>query len=432
MSIRFARGGTAASLLLVGLAAPSVGQAQTIAPVGAECFVQAERDSRDDRDYAKYTPEQVPTLTVTGLVKEKAGQSQNVTVTNTGPGFGLFQGTAGPTLRDGAFTSKYLLFRPESLYTNGAALPTRRTEINTLVVRHELNGVLKFEGSVSFRLGLLAATAPFRDKAKQRRTSTWKVSGLGPGVYYAFFRARGKTVERIKLGTATGPCGYLSTRQYTKPKKGKGPWDIHIQRSASFSAAAQQLVYKGRSAALFSSGEFAGVYAKPLGSVSAAASSVIAAKAPCAAQKKAIERAKGDRKAKARARYKACLKRAKETSLATDIKRQLADQRLIGKRGDGQSVNWLFCSSGTYKLATSDRSGTGVSSGTRWVVTQPKGSSKEWTAIIRETTDLRAAGLSVGLARKADQYYVGIARSGDVESLGAVTRTADAVGCAAL
>ena len=169
-----------------------------------------------------------------------------------------------------------------------------------------------------------------------------------------------------------------------------------------------------------------------LGSISAAASPVIAAKAPCAAQKKAMERAKGERKAKARARYKTCLTSAKEKSLAADIKRQLADQHLIGKRGDGQSVNWLFCSNGKYKLATTDRSGTGISSGTRWVVTQPKGSSKQWTAIIRETTDVRAAGLSVGLARKGDQYYVGIARSPDVESLGVVTRTADAVGCAAL
>ena len=263
MSMRFAQCATTTALFLIALAVPSIGQAQTIAPVGAQCFVDAERDSRDNADYAKYTPEQVPTLTVAGLVKEKLGQSQRVTVTNAGPGFGLFQGTESPTLKDGAFTSKYLLFRPASLYTDGKALPTARTEINTLVVRHELNDVLKFEGRLSFRLGLLAATAPFRDKAKQRRKSTWKISGLGPGVYYAFFRARGKTVERIKLGTATGPCGYLSTKQYTKPKKGKGPWDIHIQRSPSFNAAAQQLVYEDRSAALFSPGEFFGVYAKP-------------------------------------------------------------------------------------------------------------------------------------------------------------------------
>ncbi len=62
---------------------------------------------------------------------------------------------------------------------------------------------------------------------------------------------------------ATGPCGYLSTSQFTKPKKGKGPWDIHIQRSATFSATAQQLVCEDRSAALLSPGEFAGILAKP-------------------------------------------------------------------------------------------------------------------------------------------------------------------------
>jgi hypothetical protein len=154
-----------------------------------------------------------------------------------------------------------------------------------------------------------------------------------------------------------------------------------------------------------------------------------AAKAPCASQKKALQRATGERKQQQRKRYDACLKSAKEKRLADDIKRQLTDQRLVGRRGDGSYVNWLFCANGKYRLATDN----GISTGTRWVVTQVKGSAKQWTAVIRETANLRAGGLSIGVARKAAQYYVGIARGfGDVESQGAVTRTTDTAGCAAL
>jgi hypothetical protein len=159
----------------------------------------------------------------------------------------------------------------------------------------------------------------------------------------------------------------------------------------------------------------------------------VAAKAPCASQKKALKRATGDAKKRARLRYNTCLRAAKDAALAADIKRQLSDQRLVGRRGDGQSVNWLFCTNGKYKLSTTDRSGTGISTGDRWVVTQVSGSATTWTAIIRQTTNLRAGGLSVGLARKGSQYFVGIARGvGQIDSQGAVTRTADAAGCAAL
>lgn len=158
-----------------------------------------------------------------------------------------------------------------------------------------------------------------------------------------------------------------------------------------------------------------------------------AAKAPCASQQRAVKRATGDAKKRARTRLAVCLKAAKDKRLAADIRRQLADQRLVGRRGDGQGVNWLFCANGKYKLATSDRSGTGISTGTTWVVTQVDGSATNWTAIIRETANLRAAGLSVGLARKGAQYFVGVARGvGQIDSQGPVTRTADAAGCAAL
>jgi hypothetical protein len=164
-------------------------------------------------------------------------------------------------------------------------------------------------------------------------------------------------------------------------------------------------------------------------SVPAAGAAGGAAKASCAAEKRALQRAPAQRKAQARKRYRACQERV----LAADIRRQLADRRLVGRRGDGSFEDWLLCANGKYRLVSEDRSGRGISEGAPWVVTQAKGSATRWTAIIRKTTNLRAAGLNVGVARTGAQYFVGIARGfGEVESRGPVTVTPDAAACAAL
>ena len=153
-----------------------------------------------------------------------------------------------------------------------------------------------------------------------------------------------------------------------------------------------------------------------------------AAKATCTAQKKALQRAPANRKAQARKRYRAC----QEKVLASAIRGQLADRRLVGRRGDGEAVNWLFCATGKYRLETSGSSGRAIKNGSRWVVTQAQGSATRWTAVIRETANLRAGGLSIGVARTGAQYFVGIARGADVTSQGPVTLAADAAACAAL
>ncbi len=163
-------------------------------------------------------------------------------------------------------------------------------------------------------------------------------------------------------------------------------------------------------------------------SAQAGAAAGTAAKAGCSAERKALQRAPGNRKPKARKRYQEC----KDRALASAIRGQLADRRLVGRRGDGEAVNWLFCANGKYRLESSGTSGRAIKNGARWVVTQAQGSATRWTAVIRETANLRAAGLNIGVARTGAQYFVGISRGADVTSQGPVTLTADAAACGAL
>jgi hypothetical protein len=153
-----------------------------------------------------------------------------------------------------------------------------------------------------------------------------------------------------------------------------------------------------------------------------------AKKVPCAKEKKAINAAPKRKKAKKRAAYKACMKRYQAAQLAISIKKQLVGHRLVGTRGDGVSVDWLFCAKGI-KLKT----GNAVISRTKWGVYNATGSVGKFRAIVREYADPHKGGLSVAVARTGSQYKVGVVSfSTDISDLGNVTRTADAAACAAL
>ena len=177
-----------------------------------------------------------------------AGPSLRTELSNTPPARALFDGTTSPDPdADGNILLKYPPGQPDTIFTNGDVLPTANTEVNTLTFRYFLNDVEKGSGSISFRIGILAATAPIKEKAGQRKKSLYKVSGLGPGTYWAFFRKGNKTVGKLKLGGAAGPCGYLAVRQFTKPKKKvKGSFDIVIQNGATFRKDVAMLAYSDR------------------------------------------------------------------------------------------------------------------------------------------------------------------------------------------
>lgn len=237
--------------LATGLAlfvAPAASAEMTIAPPGADCFLYAERDAYPSAEYARWPANLIPTVAISGIKKEKSGQTLRTQLSATPPASALFAGTAVPDPdKDGNILLKYAPGQPETIFTKGRPLPTPSTEDNTLVFKWFLNDVEKGSGSITFRVGILAATAPIKEAAGERKKSLWKVSGLGPGRYTAFFRKGGKTVGTLPLGNATGPCGYLTKRQYTEPKKKvKGRFDIVIQSGTTFREGVAQLVYKGR------------------------------------------------------------------------------------------------------------------------------------------------------------------------------------------
>lgn len=50
------------------------------------------------------------------------------------------------------------------------------------------------------------------------------------------------------------------------------------------------------------------------------------------------------------------------------VAKQLEDRRLVGARGDGAGVDWLFCANGRYESAVTSDGSTGVSKGRGWKV----------------------------------------------------------------
>jgi hypothetical protein len=262
---------TAAVTIGVALALPAAAQATTVGGAGAQCFAAPEQAHYQPRDWATVTPAMAPTLTISDIPRNTRSRFYSYEVVNApGRPETLFSGNTRleDEDQDGVAVAKHLAWTPRSLLTNGEHIATPRTETSRLEVYEIVNndlGTKQLTGTVDFTLGLLAADVPMRDRANQRRKSRWRVSGLGPGTYYAHFRRGGKTDWRLRLGRATGPCGYLSTKNYSVPpknKKGKR-WDIVITNGPTFRPNGAHLIYRGRNRAHFSPGKFFGMVARP-------------------------------------------------------------------------------------------------------------------------------------------------------------------------
>lgn len=150
-------------------------------------------------------------------------------------------------------------------------------------------------------------------------------------------------------------------------------------------------------------------------------------KANCGALTRKAKRAKGKERKRLNAQAKRCQAGNKAATRALEA---IRDGRYVGTRGDGQTVDWIFCANGKSSTRTTGGGSTGVSTGSNWQVTAATANgSSGFTAIVEDKQE----GSSVGLVLRGGTWGVGVSRAfGTVESIGTVVRTDAKTECAAL
>lgn len=125
-------------------------------------------------------------------------------------------------------------------------------------------------------------------------------------------------------------------------------------------------------------------------------------------------------------RVRVCLRQNRANRIAFN---QIKNGHFVGVRGDGMGVDHTFCANGRYETRTSSRSGTGVSTGRRWRVTNALVRNRgRWiNAIVRGQ-----GGLEIAIARRGAQWKVGISSFDRVTDPGDVDRTNARRACATL
>lgn len=94
-------------------------------------------------------------------------------------------------------------------------------------------------------MGTAVASAPVQianfdySVTSKGNTHKWKLQGLtaltGKSVYYAHYFNHGKYKGRMKLGKASGPCGYLAiTTHHLTPFRKVGRYDVEIEASKKY------------------------------------------------------------------------------------------------------------------------------------------------------------------------------------------------------
>jgi hypothetical protein len=108
------------------------------------------------------------------------------------------------------------------------------------------------------------------------------------------------------------------------------------------------------------------------------------------------------------------------------VAKQLADAHFVGARGDGASVDWVFCADGRYSSAVTSYGTTGSSDGQGWKVidARVRNGGTWFEAIVEDTKD----GWSVAVGRRGDRWLGAVSRT--PYKWGAVTRTAAGAACA--
>lgn len=131
-------------------------------------------------------------------------------------------------------------------------------------------------------------------------------------------------------------------------------------------------------------------------------------------------------KLKKKAAKQRCLKQNKANRVAFN---QLKNSNLLGTRGDGEEVDWIFCANGKWETRTSGSYGTGVSTGKRWWVLNAriKNGGKWIDAFVGGP-----GGFEVAVQRRGKQWKVGVSSFDRILYPGDVDKTNAAKECATL
>jgi len=129
--------------------------------------------------------------------------------------------------------------------------------------------------------------------------------------------------------------------------------------------------------------------------------------------------------------YKRCVQRGKRRQRRANLKvqRLIANSHLVGTRGDGASVDDIYCASGKWRGSTYLRGEgeTGISEGKHWWIVKARFHGSDFTALLRGEE-----GYEIALARRHGQYEYGIAAFGKGIEYGRVTKTDATAECGAL
>lgn len=112
----------------------------------------------------------------------------------------------------------------------------------------------------------------------------------------------------------------------------------------------------------------------------------------------------------------------KEKKLAAKIQKKVAGGHYVGYRGDGESIDDIFCADGRYYSNT----GGGISEGNKWNIVFPRQTKKGFTAVIK------SGSFSESIALLDGQWQIGYVSFDEPEALGDVERTDAKEECAAL
>lgn len=121
----------------------------------------------------------------------------------------------------------------------------------------------------------------------------------------------------------------------------------------------------------------------------------------CRAEKKAAKTSSGAARKAAQRRLAACQATNRANQQVFEV---LKNSRLTGTRGDGATVDWLFCANGRYEVATTSGGSTGRSTGTTWRVQEATAKGSTFEAVIADPTK----GTEVAVGRKGAQWLAAV------------------------